>query len=275
MMDPRRAGRGCRDLAALVLATAVALTVVVAGRAAMAEQTPDQDTLDDASFAQGDPALGGTIFRRDCAVCHGPEGSGTDKARPITDVGTAAIHFQVTTKRMPIPDPDAEIRRGVARRINGTPVDYSPEEIAALLAYTGQWITGPEVPEVEPVPGDRALAPGGEAYRTSCAVCHQLAGRGGVLLADIEIPDLLESTRVQVVEAIRTGPGAMPAFGEDTIPAEEARLIAAYVTQEIQRPTDPGGWGAGHLGPWAEGWVVWAIGIPSVLLAAAWIGRRT
>ena len=259
-----------RDVSRLTLLLAV-LTVgaTVAGNALAADDPGP-------GVAVGDRVTGAELFARDCAVCHGPQGGGTSQGRDITDVGTAGIDFMLRTGRMPIPHPDAEIRRDVARRVNGTPVEYDEQEIADIVAFTEQWISGPRIPPLPALEqGARSLAEGGELWRRNCAACHQLAGQGGILLEDVEIPAVMASTPREIALAVRGGPGEMPAYDEASITDDGLGELALYVTQEIQEPSDPGGFGLGHLGPFAEGAAVWLLGVTAVLLGAFWIGRRT
>jgi len=76
---------------------------------------------------------------------------------------------------------------------------------------------------------------------------------------------------VQVAEAIRLGPGTMPAFGPEAIDDRQVDAIAAYV-QYLRRPDDRGGDGLGHLGPIPEGLVAWMVGLLAIVLVARWIG---
>ena len=224
----------------------------------------------------GDRVAGEQLYLRDCAVCHGPQGTGTENGPSLVVEGTASIDFQMRTRRMPLPTPDTEVERGVAARRNGTPVAYSEQQMADVVAYAEGWTTGPSVPELEATAdGARDLALGGELWRRHCAVCHQLAGRGGALLTDVEIPGVLHSSELELVEAVRAGPGSMPAFGTTTIGEEEAEQVARYVTEELQQAENPGGWSAGTLGPFAEGAVIWVFGVLVLLLGMAWIGRLT
>ena len=50
---------------------------------------------------------------------------------------------------------------------------------------------------------------------------------------------------------MRTGPGQMPVFGEDTFTDKQATDIAAYVTGTLQHPDDRGGFplGVDRAGP--------------------------
>jgi ubiquinol-cytochrome c reductase cytochrome c subunit len=65
----------------------------------------------------------------------------------------------------------------------------------------------------------------------------------------------------------------MPRFTGNLTDAQ-VRDVVAYVTQQIQHPTNPGGFGLGGLGPVAEGFVALLIGVGSLFLVCFWIGER-
>ena len=72
---------------------------------------------------------------------------------------------------------------------------------------------------------------------------------------------------------MRTGPGQMPVFGEDTFTDQQATDIAAYVTGDLQHPDNRGGFPLGSTGPVPEGFVAWTVGIVIVGAALRWIVR--
>lgn len=210
------------------------------------------------------------LFQRDCAVCHGASGQGTTRAPAITEAGTAAVDYMVRTGRMPPPNAARDGYR-VVRPLERTDPAYSEEQIQALVEHTATFVDGPEVPEVNL---DGSLeGEGGELFRLNCASCHQFAGNGGVLIDD-EAPTIRHSTPIEVAEAIRVGPGTMPAFPERLLSDEEVDAIASYV-DALQRTPDPGGIALLHFGPFSEGAVAWIVGIGALLATAKWIGRRT
>lgn len=206
---------------------------------------------------------GEELWLRDCAVCHGDDGNGSDRGPSLQGSGPAGVDLMVTTGRMPIDEPREEASPG--------PVNYDPAEIAALVEYAATIIAGPEVPEVDIEGAD--LAKGGEAYRTDCASCHQMAGQGGILPDGRNVPSLGSSNEVQVVEAIRSGPNSMPNFPTEVIDEETATQIAAYL-HEIDAPRDRGGWSIGHWGPVPEGAIAFALGLLPVVLVARLLGDR-
>ncbi len=194
------------------------------------------------SMAAGPPTDARSIYLRDCATCHAPDGKGTSSGPTLEGQGAAGVDFMLSSGRMPLSSPRAEVRRR-------TPT-YTRDVIAELDSYVARLVGGgPGIPAVD-ISGVDVTA-GGSIYREQCAACHQAAGEGGALLG-LNSPSLLESTPVQVVEAIRTGPGTMPVFGEAAIPESKVDSLAAYV-RTLQHVPDPGGDPLGHLGPLPEG----------------------
>jgi ubiquinol-cytochrome c reductase cytochrome c subunit len=229
-------------------------------------------------------ALGGTLYRRDCGFCHGAEGQGTERGPDLVSGpnGPALTDFMLRTGRMPIDDADDEVRRG-------TP-EYDEAEIDALVAYLDETLDqpGPAIPDVSARGGDLAL--GQRLYQQHCAACHATTGIGGAMLAQedpgrsgrdggggdmtgVYIPDLSDSTPVEVGEAVRTGPGAMPRFGPGVLDDGELDATVRYV-EDLRDPDDRGGAPIGRVGPVAEGAVGWLIGLGLLVLFIRWIGTK-
>lgn len=220
------------------------------------------------NFASADGSQAGqpnvrSVFLRDCATCHGPDGSGTSRGPTLQGQGAAGVDFMLTTGRMPIATPRTPMRR--------SPPSYSPDVIAALDQYVAKLQPGgPAIPSVDT--NSASVTAGGSIYREQCAACHQAAGEGGVLLGQ-NSPSLLLSTPVQVAEAIRNGPGTMPVFGSAAIPDRDVAAVAKYVGS-LQHTADPGGNPLGHLGPLPEGAIA-LLAIGAIVLALRQIGSRT
>lgn len=204
------------------------------------------------------------VYLADCATCHGARGEGTPDGPEIATAAPALVDYELTTGRMPIAQPDDAVRRRPAR--------YDPDEIAALVDYIDGLAPGRGTPVPDVDLDEADVARGGELYRLNCAACHSWSGTGGALLRR-EAPSLRPATPVQVVEAIRTGPGGMPSFGYPSFTDAEVVDIAAYV-EELKHPEDRGGEGLWHLGPLVEGGVAWVLGIGSLLLFISWVGER-
>lgn len=220
--------------------------------------------------------LGGFLYARDCAFCHGNQGQGTERAPGLRSWpnGPALNDFMLRTGRMPISHEQEPTR-------HRDPV-YSEDEIQAVVAFVDTQFDppGPDIPEVDPATGD--IAVGQQLYQLHCAACHATTGIGGAMLTQrgeetrggttgIIIPPLERSGPVEVAEAVRTGPGTMPVFGPEVMNDHELNSLLAYVAF-LQTPPDPGGAGIGHIGPFAEGAVGWVAGLGSLLLFSYWIG---
>jgi quinol---cytochrome-c reductase cytochrome c subunit len=210
------------------------------------------------------PNAGRLLYLRDCAFCHGSRGQGTGVAPPLQGVGAMAADFYLSTGRMP-----------VAKPINDPPrrsPAYDRRQINQLVAYVASLGEGPAVPRVDPRAG--SLAEGASLYEANCAACHSSAGIGGALTQGKEAPSILNSTPTQIAEAMRLGgTGNMPVFGPDTLDQRQVDSIVRYV-QALQHPRDRGGLALGHIGPIAEGFVAWAVGLLLLVVFVRWIGTK-
>lgn len=208
-------------------------------------------------------AIGEQYFDTGCVSCHGQGGVGTADGPSLIGVGAAAADFMLQTGRMPLADPQGQSP--------SKPPAYSPQEIQALVAYVASLGEGTPIPRVDVDAAD--LVEGGELFRANCAACHGAAAVGGALSHGSYAPSLHSVGEVQIAEAVRVGPGQMPVFDEDTFTDEQLNSIVAYVTY-LQDPADPGGFSLGRIGPVAEGYLIWVVGISVVLVFVRWITRR-
>jgi ubiquinol-cytochrome c reductase cytochrome c subunit len=218
-----------------------------------------------ASPSAGDQALaqrGQDLYAQSCAGCHGEDLRGRKgQGPPLRGVGAAAVDFYLSTGRMPIADPtDEPVRADPA---------FSKRDIGALVAYVGSF-GGPAIPSADPDRGD--IARGKEAFTESCAGCHQVVGRGGVVTGAF-VPALTDATPRQIAEAVRIGPYLMPKFGEKQIDQAELNDIAAYVRAQ-RDPDDRGGWGIGNIGPVPEGLIAWLLAGVVLLGIVRVLGER-
>ena len=269
-----------RWLAPLLLVVA---TVVVTGcgylkREAEPYRPPVYYGPAEQAAAGGGPvAHGEHLYLRDCAFCHGGDGKGTSQGPDITvdTNGGALTDFVLRTGRMPVSAPPEQMQ---PRK----PV-YTEEEIDAIVAYvTTQFrAPGPPVPEIDLSKGE--LAEGQEVYQENCAACHAPTAVGGAMLIHpedepnklrgITIPDFERSDERAVAEAVRTGPGAMPVFGERAISDHELESLLRYM-RYLKAPKDEGGAPIGRIGPVVEGAVGWLLGLGLLVVVIRWIGTK-
>jgi len=209
---------------------------------------------------------GKALYLEGCASCHGLNAEGTSVAPSLVGAGAAAVHFQVSTGRMPLAAPAVQIERKAP--------SYDEAQIAALAAYIAALGPGPAIPTAEDLDTTNAdLAVGGELFRTNCAQCHNFAGRGAALTRGKYAPSLMDSTPQQVYEAMLTGPQNMPVFGDGTLSVSEKQDILKYV-DHLQNQTQPGGWALGAFGPVTEGAFLFTLALALMAGAAIWIGAK-
>jgi ubiquinol-cytochrome c reductase cytochrome c subunit len=213
-----------------------------------------------------DIANGRSIYLEGCSSCHGLAGEGSKLAPSLIGVGGAAVDFQMGTGRMPLATrgPQAEKK----------PVLFTQQEINFVAAYIQSLGGGPNIPTNSDLDlSDTNLPLGGIAFRTSCAQCHNFAGKGGALTYGKGAPSMQDTSPRHIYEAMETGPENMPVFGDRNISPQEKRDIIRYITH-IRAQSDPGGQGLGRVGPITEGLVGWLAGIGLLVVATVWIGAR-
>lgn len=203
---------------------------------------------------------GRELYEAACRSCHGPEGRGGDVGPPIADAGEAGADFQLRTGRMPLPNPQAQAERKRPA--------FEDDEIDALVAYVGSLGGGPPIPSVDPASGDVSL--GNELFVDNCAPCHGSGGYGGAAGPGALAPSLMIAEPVEVAEAMVSGPGQMPVFDFDD---HERDSVLAFV-ERLQERESPGGEDIGGIGPVAEGYVTWVVGMVLVLGVVLFVGRR-
>jgi ubiquinol-cytochrome c reductase cytochrome c subunit len=213
-------------------------------------------------------AEGRSLFLANCATCHGYFAEGQQGIAPsLIGVGAAAVHFQVSTGRMPAAENSAENDRK-------PPAITDPAEIRALAAYIQSLGGGPTIPSAAQVSTAGANSGLGQRlFVANCAACHNFVGAGGALTNGKFAPALTESTPAQIYEAMATGPEAMPVFNDLTVTPQEKRDIIAYVKQ-VRAEANPGGFSLGRVGPVTEGLVAFLGLLLFMVLAALWITAK-
>jgi ubiquinol-cytochrome c reductase cytochrome c subunit len=219
-------------------------------------------------------SAGQLLFAQTCASCHGNEANGVDPQGQATigpnlqGVGAATVDFWVTTGRMPAADVKAVEAERRATRL-------TPLQALELAAWVNS--LDPSVPAV-PTPnlGGANQSVGQNLFSLNCAACHTIEGTGDALAYGTNAPslDVKSVTAQQVAEAIRTGPANMPRFTGNLTDQQVADIVS-YVTGRLQRPTNPGGFSLGGVGPVAEGFVALLVGVGGLALICFWIGERS
>lgn len=209
---------------------------------------------------------GKALFESNCASCHGLDGEGSEGVPSLAGVGAASVHFQMVTGRMPMANnsPQAEVKEA----------QFDEAQIMDVAAYVATMGPGPAIPSddmVDPAKGNAAA--GHELFRTNCAMCHNAVGAGGALSEGKVAPTLMDSTPVEIYEAMVTGPQSMPVFNDANITPEGKRDIIAFLDHQ-KNDTSIGGINLGSLGPVSEGLWVWVLGLGGLIAISVWIGAK-
>jgi ubiquinol-cytochrome c reductase cytochrome c subunit len=252
----RRRARRAAVALALVCAGLAAWSAAAGGQAG--QQPPPPRSAADAALAQ----RGRGLYAGTCATCHGEALRGVpDRGPSLIGKGAASADFYLSTGRMPIADPTDEPTRAEPQ--------MPARDIAALVAYVGSF-GGPPIPTADPRRGD--VARGKETFTESCAGCHQVMARGGIVTGAF-VPALQDVSARELAEAVRVGPYLMPVFDEKRLPQRDLDDLAAYV-RYTNNPDDRGGWGIGNVGPVPEGMVTWLLAAVALLGIARALGER-
>ena len=255
--------KGWRRLAVLVPLVGAGLLAVPAGAGQGAQASRGAAQGAGQQVAQAQVEAGRQLYLVACTSCHGAEGEGTERGPTLVGAGAASAHYYLSTGRMPLDQTGAQPQR--------KPPAYSARDIEQLVAYVASLGPGEPQPRIDHRKGD--LAEGYELFSNNCASCHSSAGVGGALGHAIYAPGLKPASTLQIAEAVRVGPGAMPAFGPETLDDHQLESLVRYVVY-LKNPEDRGGYGLGHLGPLPEGFVAWVVGLMAMLGVARWIGTR-
>ncbi|TDO93831.1 cytochrome bc1 complex diheme cytochrome c subunit [Enemella evansiae] len=212
---------------------------------------------------------GQALFAVGCSSCHGLQGEGGSQGPSLVGVGAAAVDFQVSTGRMPLSNPGEQAPR--------KPAVYSSEDTAKLAAYVASLGPGPAIPtEAQYNPSgltEEQIAKGGELFRTNCSACHNFAGLGGALPDGRYAPELRGVPEKQIYEALRTGPQQMPIFSSQNLTDDDVRAIIGYLKAMEAQP-NRGGLNFGGIGPVAEGFWAWVVGIGGLIGFSVWIASK-
>lgn len=238
-------------------------------------------TADAQQTSAEDVDAGRELFLVGCSFCHGRNGEGvltvdgTQYGPALTDVGSASVHFQVGTGRMPMTQPGQQAVR--------KPPVYDEEQTRQLSAYVASLGAGPAIPDASAytLPDDLtdeerqdAITRGGQIFLTNCTACHNFDGSGGAMPRGGFAPTLRGVESIHIYEALLTGPQSMPSFSDGNLTPDEKRDVIAYLKDTEENP-GYGGFGLGSLGPVSEGLFAWLVGIGALVGFAIWIAAHT
>jgi ubiquinol-cytochrome c reductase cytochrome c subunit len=201
-------------------------------------------------------SLGRDLYTANCSTCHGVGLTGTGNGPSLQGVGPAAVDFMVSTGRMPIGDPLQQPVRQEPK--------FTQAQIDAIVAYVSTAAPGgPAIPTVDLAEGN--LPEGFRLFSGICSSCHGAGATGDSVGGGQIAPALGSATPKQVAEAVRVGPGTMPAFGEGNLSDAQLDSIIRYV-DFLKVSPNPGGLGIDRLGPVAEGFIAIVVGLGLLLL---------
>lgn len=244
------------------LALPAGLLAVIALPSAFLGAAPGRSAAAAATQA-ADVQAGKALFETSCITCHGIGGAGTPQGPRLIGVGAASADFYLSTGRMPLPAPDIRARRKRPA--------FDRAQIDQLVAYVASLDpNGPPIPPVDTAAAD--VSRGGELFRRNCASCHGFAGGGGALSEGNQAPPIWSATQLQIKEALRIGPGTMPAFSEKALSEKDADSVVRYASY-LGHANNRGGAPLGYGGPIPEGLVAWLGGLGALIGASVWIGR--
>ncbi|WP_159499588.1 c-type cytochrome [Microbacterium sp. 18062] len=259
----RQSGRRSPLAAAALIGIGLLLTggVYAGASAAMAATTDTSAAASSLTVEDGKK-----LFQANCATCHGLDLQGTENGPSLYGVGELAVHFQVSTGRMPL--------QAQAPQAPQKPVQFTAEQTAAMAEFVQSIAPGPTYPDDEILDGDGDVSNGAELFRINCAMCHNVAGAGGALTEGKYAPSLHTTSALNIYAAMVTGPQNMPVFSDMNLTAEDKRDIISALLY-MQDNESPGGFTLGSLGPVSEGLFIWIFGIGSLIAITVWITAKS
>jgi ubiquinol-cytochrome c reductase cytochrome c subunit len=259
----RSNGRRSPLAAAALIGIGLLLTGGIYAGASAAMAATENDSPATATLTVED---GKKLFQANCATCHGLDLQGSESGPSLYGVGELAVHFQVSTGRMPL--------QAQAPQAPQKPVQFTEEQIAALAEYVHSTSPGPAFPADEVLDGQGDLSHGAELFRINCAMCHNVAGAGGALTEGKYAPNLHTVSPLNQYAAMVTGPQNMPVFNDMNLTLEDKRDIISYLMY-LQQTESPGGFSLGSLGPVSEGLFIWVFGIGALIALTVWITAKS
>jgi ubiquinol-cytochrome c reductase cytochrome c subunit len=260
----RQAGRRSPFAAAALIGIGLLLSGGIYAGASAAMAATNDSTAQTATMADADN--GKKLFQANCATCHGLDLQGTENGPSLVGVGELAVHFQVSTGRMPL--------QAQGPQAPQKPVQFTEGQIADIGAFVQSVAPGPTFPDDHIIDGQGDVARGAELFRINCAMCHNVAAAGGALTEGKYAPNIHTTSALNIYAAMVTGPQNMPVFNNMNLTPEDKRDIISSLLY-LQQNDSPGGYGLGDLGPVSEGLFIWIFGIGTLIAVTVWITAKS
>lgn len=160
--------------------------------------------------------IGQRLFLNNCAQCHGSDGRGSKGFPNLTD--NDWLHGS---------DPDT-IRETITKGRHGVMPPFGAVIDGKTAVDVAQYVRSLSGLAADPVKASR----GRPVFRSTCAACHGVEGKGNPLLGAPNLSDgvwLYGSSEATIVETITKGrSNQMPAH-EAVLTADQIRMLTAYV----------------------------------------------
>lgn len=214
---------------------------------------------------KADLAEGRHLFEVKCSSCHGAHLQGSAQGPPLAGLDIQAFDFMLRTGRMPSQVSFEQEMHQQAR--------FPPDKERDIIDYVLSTSGGNKVlPHVTLHFDKGSLATGRHVWEENCEMCHAATGEGNSVDYRDVAPSVMDASPQVVADAVRFGPDVMPRFGPDVI--DQARLddLASYVWFLQHGKYNPGGLRLSNWGPVDEGFMLWAVAMPLLVLLVRRIG---
>ncbi len=252
----------------VLLGTAIGLNLAFGPEVAAQETGPAAQWASDEELVD----RGAQLFGTNCAICHGEGGRGNVQDGPqagpsLIGVGAASVDYMIRSGKMPMDYANAALEPGEP--------EFTGDDRRALVAYVYSLAPGlgPAIPDIEGYQ-DAELTEGLAIFTRNCAACHGPTGAGIAVGQDDVSSALDEASPIEIAEAVRSGPGVMPRFLDDSLEQEELEAVTAWVL-ELREPANPGGLSFGRSGPVTEGIIAGVVGLGLLGVVMYLLGERS
>ncbi len=188
---------------------------------------PAPPSLAEVNSAKADPGLGESIYRQDCAACHGRSGEGTELGSPLTTSDS-----KVFGKR-------EALYQAIVGGVSGTAMpryrNYDAQTLASLMSYLST-LPRASGSRANWKMGEGVAERGKNLYARQCAGCHGAGGEGKLGPALANTAFLTAASNNYLAATIVRGRSGtpMPAFGRDHVSypkltAREVLDLVAYI----------------------------------------------